>query len=233
MKKTRVLVLFSGGKDSTLSVWKAIKMGYNVVGLLTVKPLNSESWMFHYPCIELTSLQAEAIGIKLYKFQSSGIKEEEVKELEDFLRELKLNVGFEALVSGVVESSYQKTRVDDVCKRLGLKHLTPLWHRNPEDILMELISQGFDVVFTAVAAQGFTEKWLNRKLDLEAFKELKLLNKKYGIHISLEGGEGETFVKDAPFFKKKIELLEVEKIWKHDSGYILAKKAVLINKKDV
>ena len=70
MRKIKVLALFSGGKDSTLSVWKAIKMGYNVVGLLTVKPLNPESWMFHYPCIDLTSLQAEAIGIKLYKLHT-------------------------------------------------------------------------------------------------------------------------------------------------------------------
>ncbi|MCX8176554.1 MAG: diphthine--ammonia ligase, partial [Candidatus Bathyarchaeota archaeon] len=194
-------------------------------------PLNPESWMFHHPCVELTSLQAEAIGFKLYKIQSTGIKEEEVRELENFLRELKLNISFEAVVSGVIESSYQKTRIDDVCERLGLEHLTPLWRRNPEDVLMEIISQGFDVVFTAVAAHGFTEKWLNRRLDFEAFEELKLLNKKYGVHISLEGGEGETFVKDAPFFKKRIEFLEVEKIWKHDSGYLLVRRAVLINKK--
>lgn len=232
MRKIKVLALFSGGKDSTLSVWKAIKMGYNVAGLLTVKPLNPESWMFHYPCIDLTSLQAEAIGIKLYKLQTKGIKEEEAKDLENFLKELKLNINFEAVVSGVVESNYQKTRVDDICERLGLKHLTPLWHKNPENILREIISQGFDVVFTAVAAEGFTEKWLNRKLDFEALEELKLLSKKYGIHISLEGGEGETFVKDAPFFKKRIEFLDVEKVWKHDSGYLLIKKVALIDKRN-
>ena len=230
METLRVLALFSGGKDSTLSVWRAIKMGYEVVGLLTVKPLNPESWMFHYPCIGLTHLQSKAMNIPIYSIVSRGEKEEEVLDLKNALEELKKSLRFEGLVSGAIESSYQKTRIDRVCREIGLISLTPLWHENPEKLLREVIEEGFEVVFTAVSAEGLTEKWLNRKLDFEALEELKILNKKFGIHLSLEGGEGETFVKDAPLFNKRIEFLDVEKVWRRSSGYLLVKKAVLVDK---
>ncbi len=230
METLRVLALFSGGKDSTFSVWKTIKMGYDVVGLLTVKPLNPESWMFHYPCISLTPLQSKAMGIPLHTVITKGRKEEEVLDLKKAVENLKNRLKFEALVSGAVESVYQKTRIEKVCNETDLISLTPLWHMDPEKLLKEIISEGFEVVFTAVAAEGLTEKWLNRKLDLDALEELKVLNKRFGIHLSLEGGEGETFVKDAPFFRKRIEFLEVKKVWKKDSGYLLVKKARLEDK---
>jgi len=46
-----------------------------------------------------------------------------------------------------------------------------------------------------------------------------------------EGGEYETLVLDAPFFKKKIELVETEVFWKGESGYLLVKKATLTDRK--
>lgn len=233
METLRVLALFSGGKDSTFSVWKTIKMGHRVVGLLTVKPLNPESWMFHYPCVSLTPLQSKAMGIPLYTVVTKGKKEEEILDLKRVISNLKDKLKFEALVSGAVESNYQKTRIEKVCDEVGLTSLTPLWHIDPEKLLKEIVSEGFEVVFTAVAAEGLTEKWLNRKLDLEALEELKILNKKFGIHLSLEGGEGETFVKDAPFFEKRIKFLEVEKVWKKCFGYLVVKKARLEDKKVV
>jgi len=45
-----------------------------------------------------------------------------------------------------------------------------------------------------------------------------------------EGGEYETLVLDAPFFKKKIQLIETKKIWAGQSGYSIVKQAVLVNK---
>jgi len=41
---------------------------------------------------------------------------------------------------------------------------------------------------------------------------LKELNKRYGIHIALEGGEAETFCLEGPVFKRKIEIKEAEKV---------------------
>jgi diphthamide synthase (EF-2-diphthine--ammonia ligase) len=45
-----------------------------------------------------------------------------------------------------------------------------------------------------------------------------------------EGGEYETLVLDAPFFKRRIRIIEAEKVWKGQSGYYLVSKAELESK---
>lgn len=226
----RVVALFSGGKDSTFALYETLKLGYDVVGLITVKPLREDSWMFHYPCINLTSLQAISLGIPIFTIETESKKEDELKGLKETLKQFKSKLKIDGVVSGAIASRYQKERIEDLCRELKLRSIAPLWDSDPETLLRKIISYGFEVVFTGVSAEGLTEEWLNRKLDNDAIEELKILNKRYGVHLSLEGGEGETFVKDAPLFLKRINFLKVEKIWRRDSGYILVRKAQLIDK---
>ncbi|RLJ07759.1 MAG: TIGR00289 family protein, partial [Candidatus Aenigmatarchaeota archaeon] len=53
--------LFSGGKDSTFAVYEALKRGHKVKYLISIVSRNPESYMFHYPDIEYTRYQAEAM----------------------------------------------------------------------------------------------------------------------------------------------------------------------------
>jgi uncharacterized protein (TIGR00290 family) len=83
---------------------------------------------------------------------------------------------------------------------------------------------------TGVYAYGFSEEWLGRKIDDATIKALIELNRRYGISLVGEGGEYETLVLDAPFFKKRIKIIEAEKIWKNQSGYFLITKPKLESK---
>jgi diphthine-ammonia ligase len=56
------------------------------------------------------------------------------------------------------------------------------------------------------------------------------LHRTYGVHVGLEGGEGETFVLDCPIFYQRIELTSAEKVWRGDSGYLTIKQARLVQK---
>ena len=58
-------VLFSGGKDSTMAVYKAIEEGYNVKYLVSMISDNPESYMFHVPNIHITELSSAAMEIPL------------------------------------------------------------------------------------------------------------------------------------------------------------------------
>lgn len=229
--RLRVAVLYSGGKDSTLTVWRILKAGHRIVTLVSVKPRNPESWMFHRPCIEYTPLQAEAMGLPITLIEVSGEKELEVEELKDSLAKLKDKAEIEGLACGAVQSSYQRSRVEKICKELELKMLTPLWGENPEKLLREMLDLKFEAVFTTVAACGMDERWIGRKLDVRAIEELKRLNERFKVNLALEGGEAETFVLDACFFNKRIELLGVEKVWLGDWGYLKVKGAKLIDKR--
>jgi len=224
----RVAALVTGGKDSTLTLYRAIQRGYKVTRLVTMLPKRPDSWMFHYPNIHLTDLFAEAVGIPLVKAETVGIKETELEDLKKLLATLDID----AVISGAISSEYQKKRIDKICEELGLESIAPIWHEEPKKLLNELISLKMETLVVGVYAHGFDRTWLGRKIDERAIDDLIELNKRYQVSLTGEGGEYETLVLDALFFKKKIELVETKKVWEDESGYLLVKKAVLVNKRE-
>ncbi len=225
----RVAVLFSGGKDSTMAVYKAMKEGNKVEYLFSMVSENPHSYMYHVPNIHLTELLAQAMDIPLIKGSTQGEKEKELNDLRNALIELK-NRGVEAIYSGALASVYQKSRIDDMCQDLGLESVAPLWHVDPEEYMRQLIDLGFEIILTGVAAEGLDESWLGRKVDEDSLNELLVLNNKYGMHVAFEGGEAETLVLDCPIFKKRVKIVEAEKVWAMDSGFLSIKEAVLEDK---
>jgi predicted ATP pyrophosphatase (TIGR00289 family) len=222
----RVAVLATGGKDSTLALQKVLDKGYEVKCLVSMIPLREDSWMFHYPNIRLVDLFSEAVEIPVVKAETSGIKEREVEDLKRVIEKIDV----EAIVSGAIASNYQKTRIEKICEQLGLKCVMPLWQKNPYEILKEIVKLKFYAIITGVYAYGFNKEWLGRKIDEKTIEALRELSRQYGVSVVGEGGEYETIVLDAPFFKKRIKVIEAEKIWKNQSGYLLITKAELENK---
>ncbi len=221
-----VAVLISGGKDSALALYRALRRGYNVKYLVTMIPQREDSWMFHYPNVRLTSLFADACDLPLVKAETSGVKERELEDLKRLL--VKLDV--EGVVSGAVCSVYQKSRLDRICAEIGLESISPLWHEDQKGLMEELLNNNFWVIFTGVYAYGLDQRWLGRRLDRDALIDLMELNRKYGISIMGEGGEYETLVLDAPFFRKRIRILRARTVWDGESGYLLVEEASLEEK---
>jgi len=217
--------LFSGGKDSCFSVFEVLRKGHSVKYLVTIFPGNPESYMFHYPNIRLTRLQARALGIKHITRESMGEKEKELRDLELALKPLK---GLDGLVAGGLASRYQADRIGRVCKGLGLKFLAPLWHMEPDRYWGMLLKSGFQVMITGVSCQGLGKEWLGRIMDSRSLGELKTLSKKFRFNLSGEGGEFETLVLDCPLFRKRLEILKAKKVWGGDSGSYRVEKTELV-----
>ncbi|MEM0473277.1 MAG: TIGR00289 family protein [Candidatus Aenigmatarchaeota archaeon] len=224
----KVAVLFSGGKDSTRTVHWCLENGYDVKYLVNFVPKNKDSYMFHSVNLEMTKLAAKAIGIKIKQFDVSGEKEVEVEEMGKTIE--KLNV--DAIACGGIKSDYQKQRIEKSCANCGKKMIAPFWHYNEENFMRELVDLKFKVIITSVSSLGLTKNWLGREIDHNTIDELIKLNKKYGLSIVFEGGEGETLAIDGPIFKKRIEILESRKIWddKTYSGIFEVLKARLAHK---
>jgi diphthine-ammonia ligase len=221
-----VAALISGGKDSALALHRAMKAGHKVKWLVTMVPQRPDSWMFHYPNIGLTKLFAEAAGFPLIKADTSGIKEKELDDLKALLGTLDV----EGVVSGAVLSQYQRSRIDGVCEELALVSIAPLWQQNSLELLTEIIELGFHVIVTGVYAHGLDCGWLGRLIDKEALDKLVELNKKYELSIIGEGGEYETLVLDAPYFKSRIQISKARIVWEDSSGYLLVEDAKLKTK---
>ncbi|MEJ2281213.1 MAG: TIGR00289 family protein, partial [Candidatus Bathyarchaeota archaeon] len=103
----RLAALVTGGKDSILALYRAQKMGHNVTVLATMVSQRDDSYMFHFPNIHLTDHISSSLEIPIVKAETSGIKEEELKDLKNLLRSLDVD----GVVSGAIQSSYQKQRI--------------------------------------------------------------------------------------------------------------------------
>jgi diphthine-ammonia ligase len=223
-------VLFSGGKDSTFAAYLAKKQGHSLSCLLSVRPETDESYMFHFPNIRMTSLQAEAMRIPRIETATKGSKEEELTDLRLIIEEAKATYGIEGLCSGAIASGYQKGRIDSLCKEVGLVGFAPLWRIDQEKYLHMIIRNSFDVIVVGVSALGLDESWLGKHLNSQTVQDLIFRSRKFGFNAALEGGEGETFVLDCPLFASKIVIDETMKIWRGNSGYLLITKAHLSSK---
>ncbi len=188
--------------------------------LVTVFPEAQESWMFHYPALKWTKLQAQAMELPQTVIPTKGEKEDELADLSAGLEKLKKATGIDTVISGAVASEYQRTRIDNICDELGLKSIAPLWHKNQEQLVAEQIESGFEIILTACNALGLDEKWLGKSLDPSDVPKLARLRKKYGLSIAFEGGEAETFVLAAPMFRKRLTVVRSTPSWIGDSGHL-------------
>jgi ABC transporter with metal-binding/Fe-S-binding domain ATP-binding protein len=225
----RLGVLFSGGKDSTLALHYASERE-EAICLITVVSTNKESYMFHTPNIDLTTLQAEALGLPLVSVVTEGKKEEELADLEKAIVEAKEKYQIEGVVTGAVESVYQATRVQRICNRLNIWCFNPLWKHNQKALLEMLVAKNFKVVISGIFAYPLDEKWLGKQIDAQVIARLVQLQGQYGISPSGEGGEIETTVLDAPMFKKKIEILDSAIEAQHNCGIFIIKQTRLVPK---
>lgn len=223
------VVLFSGGKDSVMALYSALKNGDEVKFLLSMIPENQESYMYHVPNIHLSELSAEALEIPLIEVQTKGIKEEELNDLKEALFSLKKK-GIKTVYNGALFSNYQRSRIDSICNELDLNSKSPLWNVDTVDYMNSIVDLGFEVILTGVSAYGLDESWLSRKITHESIGELIKINEKYGINIAFEGGEAETLVLDGPIFKKRIKIIKANKKWNFDNGVYEIENAVLEEK---
>jgi diphthine-ammonia ligase len=210
-------VLFSGGKDSVFACFRAMEKN-RVVCLISLFSENIDSYMFHTPNIRWTILQAQAMGIPLLSWPTKGQKEEELEDLKAAIADAKMRYGIEGVVTGAIESVYQAARVQRICRDLDLWCFNPLWQINQVDYLQLLLSFGFEIIISGVFAYPFDESWLGAILTQDLILKLKVLEEKYLINPSGEGGELETFVIDGPPFKKRIEILRASMAYQNYRG---------------
>ena len=222
-------VLFSGGKDSVMALNYAISNGDDVRYLLSIKSENDESYMFHVPNIHMADLISKAVEISLIEIKTAGVKEEELEDLKEGFRQLK-DLGIEAIYTGALFSTYQKSRIEKLADEIGIMAISPYWHYDPKEYMDLVIDSGFKVIISGVFAEGFDQSWLGRLIDKEALDELEKISEKTYLHLAFEGGEAETLVIDGPIFKRRIEILEADIDWHLDSGTYNVIDARLIEK---
>lgn len=218
--------LFSGGKDSSWALYRAMNDGLDVGRLVTVDP-PSGSYLYHQPNMEFITAVAESIHLPLDTVDVWNITADDVSDsaeqgdielepLESWLGEVPSLAG---VVNGAMASEYQRSRLSAMCSRLDCSIYNPLWRREPLELASDMINAGFDIRISQVAADGLNQTWLGRRLDRTALEELRDLNRTHGVHVLGEGGEFETIVLDGPHMSHPINI-EYDISWDGVRGHI-------------
>jgi len=225
--KMKVGIIYSGGKDSTLAMIKSMDKN-EIACLISIIPFSEESLIFHFSNVEFVKYQAEAMDIPL--IQEKAENENELETLKHLIEKAKKEFKIEGIVCGAIKSKYQYERLKKLSKDLNLEFLAPLWQMGEIEELKEVLANKIKAMITCVAAYPLTENYLGRIIDEKFVEEMKMMKEKYGINASGEGGEYETFVLDAPIFKKEIVVKSFEKSYKNYFGVLRFKEVELLSK---
>ncbi|MFH1428949.1 MAG: diphthine--ammonia ligase [Candidatus Margulisiibacteriota bacterium] len=200
---------WSGGKDSCLTYYKAIRQGYDIKYLLNFISKESKRCCFHGLEANLLKLQAELIGMPLVQKEVTANMQKYEEEFKQAVLELKVK-NITTMVFGDIFLLDHINWVERVCKDMDIIPVEPLRNKNPEDIINEFIDLGFKAIIVSCQAEKIGREFVGRYLDKNIIKEFKARN----ICPCGENGEFHTLVTDGPIFKRGIEILESEPVLK-------------------
>lgn len=189
----KFIISFSGGKDSTLALYKMLSGGHEAVGLLVMINKEQERSWFHGVDIPLLEQIAKAVGIPLILCPSAG--EDYYLALEEGLRQ-GIAKGAEACVFGDIDAEDNAAWCRARCEAVGIAPVFPLWGRDRGENTKEVIDLGFDCIIKCVRNGVLPQSFLGRRLDEEVVREMETL----GVDVCGEGGEYHTVVLGGPVF---------------------------------
>jgi diphthine-ammonia ligase len=194
-------MLWTGGKDSSLALYEARRNGYRIECLVTFAP--PEPDFLAHP-LDFMKLQAQALGLPHHVLQ---VREPFEEGYETHLRAMRDEMGIDAVVTGdIAEVGGSPNWIRERSRPVGMQVHTPLWGRERQALLEQLLGHGFEVLFSCVKKRWLTESWIGRKLDRDAIADLQMVRERTGLDLCGEEGEYHTLVTNSPEFSSSIQV---------------------------
>lgn len=194
----KAAVLWTGGKDCAFAFLKAQEAGYQLTHLVTFAPKNPN---FKAHNLSFIKQQIDAIGLPHLLLTVIPPLQE---SYENAIAQLKQKYNIHTLVTGDIDEIEGHSNWIATCsQKSGMNVFTPLWKKDRETILQELLHYNFKIIFSLVKKPFFTSDWAGKSLDQYTITRLK---QKLNIDICGENGEYHTMVLHAPFYTKEIQL---------------------------
>jgi diphthine-ammonia ligase len=213
----QVFASWSGGKDCCLACYRATANGLKVRYLANTVTENGERSCSHGIAANVIRVQSQAIGIPIVQQRTTGDTYE--AQFKNMLRAFKQE-GIDGGVFGDIDFIEHRQWIERVCQEVDIIPHLPLWGESQDKLLREFISLGFEAAVVATKAELLGEEWLGRKVDTNFIKLLDELKGTKDITPCGEAGEYHTLVLDGPLFKKRIELLETNRVQRDEHWFL-------------
>jgi predicted ATP pyrophosphatase (TIGR00289 family) len=143
------------------------------------------------------------------------------------LGQAKQVFGIEGIVHGGILSEFQKNHFENVCNKLNLKIISPLWNIDQKQYMKKLIEFDFKFIITSVSSDGLDDSWLGREITIDDVDTLEKLSLNHGFNLSFEGGEAESLVLSCPLFASPLKIIQSHKTWNGYRGRFEITEAIL------
>src|SRR5205809_5688309 len=166
-------MLWTGGKDCSLAFYEAGRDGYDVRCLVTFAPLNPK-FLGHPPAF--IKMQAQALALPHYVL---SINETFETNYEAALCELRDKMSVGTVITGdIAEVGGSPNWIRERSGPVGMRVHTPLWGRDRDVLLRQLLADGFKAFFSCVKTRWLTEDWIGRELNDSSIAGLRAVRER-------------------------------------------------------
>lgn len=202
--KEKVILAWSGGKDSAMALYSLHKSGrYDVVSLLTTVCEQYGRISHHGVRVELLRRQAEALGINLHELYLPGANcsmEDYEAVMEKVMLKYKARGILTVAFGDIFLQDLREYRERNLAK-VGMKAIFPIWHHGTTELVRTFIELGFRAYLTCIDGEKLGRAFAGRSIDASLIDDLP-----DGIDPCGENGEFHSFVYDGPIFRRPIDL---------------------------
>ena len=201
LKMEKVLLGWSGGKDSAMALYEAQRsQKYEIVSLLTTITEDYDRVSMHGVRRTLVEQQAQSLGLPLEEvFISKSCSDEEYEsKMRQTLTVFKENGVSSVIFGDIFLEGVRRYREENLAK-IGMKGIFPIWGRDTAELARSFIALSFEAITTCVDSKVLDKKFIGRTLDEEFLSELPPAVDPAG-----ENGEFHSFVFDGPIFREQI-----------------------------
>ncbi len=200
--KAKVILSWSGGKDSAMALYTLLRSSrYEVVSLLTTVSKQYERISHHGVRVELLEQQAAVLGIRLHKVylrQANCSIEDYEAVMKKVMLEYKEKNVLTVAFGDVFLQDLREYRERNLAK-IGMKGIFPIWRRDTTELVQTFIGLGFKAYLTCVDSQKLGEKFAGQPIDADLIRGLP-----DGVDPCGENGEFHSYVYDGPIFQQPV-----------------------------
>ena len=199
---TKVLMSWSGGKDSCIALYEIQRtQDYLVTALLTTLTRDYDRISMHGVRRELLEEQASSLGVPLHQvFISKDATNDEYEMSMGEAFSLHREQGIGSIVFGDLFLEDIRTYREQFLARHNMRGLFPVWQRDTTSFIKNFLELGFKAVVTCVNSKVLDQSFAGRLID-EAF----LSSLPGHVDPCGENGEFHSFVFDGPIFAEAVK----------------------------
>jgi len=200
MKGVPFVASWSGGKDSAMAYYRAMKDGGIPKRLWTMFEEDEERSKSHALPFEVVEAQAERLGVPLMIRGANWTSYE--GQFLDAMEEC-VEAGVSHGVFGDIDLEDHLEWVRNTCAKVGMEAVHPLWMEPRRKILEEFIEAGFQAYIVVVNTKMMPAHFIGRKFTVELMDELEAMD----IDSCGESGEFHTVTVDGPIFSESVPVV--------------------------